>query len=130
MDDFFEIDWIKAETIINGLSSFDQSIRSTETKYIKLNTKTPNIFCHLNEFDDFFIHFDRGDKKTEGEKKFSFLKCKQKSNGIKKVWVLVFSFMYLVSVDPMDRSIIKYLKYFTLISSFILILLHSHLTSF
>jgi hypothetical protein len=23
---------------------------------------------------------------------------------LKKIWVLVFSFMYLVSVDPMDRS--------------------------
>ena len=46
-----------------------------------------------------FYTLDRGDKKTEGEKKFSFLKCIQKSN------VLVFSFMYLVSVDPMDRSI-------------------------
>ena len=24
-------------------------------------------------------------------------------------WVLVFSFMYLVSVDPMDRSIVGYI---------------------
>ena len=48
-----------------------------------------------------FVQFD---KKTEGEKKFSFLKCIQKSNVIKKNWVLVFSFMYLVSVDPMDQS--------------------------
>ena len=59
------------------------------------------------KFGDFFIHFDQGDKTTEGEKKmFSFLKCIQKSNVILKNWVLVFSFMYLVSVDPMDRSII------------------------
>ena len=51
----------------------------------------------------------RGDKKTEGEKKFSLLKCIQKSNVIKKkrIWVLVFSFMYLVSVDPMDRSLMS-----------------------
>ena len=52
-----------------------------------------------------FIHFDRRDKKTEGEqKKFSFLKSILKLNAIKKNWVLVFSFMYLVSVDPMNKS--------------------------
>ena len=46
---------------------------------------------------------DRGDKKTEGEKKFSLLKCIQKLNVIKrKIWVLVFSFMYLVLVYAMD----------------------------
>ena len=28
---------------------FDLSIASTKTKYIKLNTKTQNIFCCLNE---------------------------------------------------------------------------------
>ena len=51
----------------------------------------------------FFINFDRGDKKTEGEKKFSFLKCIQKLNVIKKIiQVLVFGFMYLVLVDAMD----------------------------
>jgi hypothetical protein len=84
------------------------SIASTKTKYIKLNTKTQNIFRFVNEnLTTFFIHSDRGDKKTEGEKKFSFLKCIQKSNVIKKNWVLVFSFMYLVSVDPMDRSYIS-----------------------
>ena len=27
-----------------------------------------------------------------------------KVESYKKIWVLVFSFMYLVSVDPMDRS--------------------------
>ena len=31
------------------LDTFDLSIASTKTKYIKLNTKTQNIFCHLNE---------------------------------------------------------------------------------
>ena len=37
--------------------------------------------------------------------KFSLLKCIQKSNVIKnKIWVLVFSFMYLVLVDAMDWS--------------------------
>ena len=49
-----------------------------------------------------------GNKKTEGEKKNSFLKCIQKSNVIFFFnWVLVFSYMYLVSVDPMDRSLVK-----------------------
>ena len=56
------------------------------------------------KFDIIFIHFNKGDKKTEGEKKFSLLKCIQKSNVIKKIGVSVFSFMYLVSVDLMDRS--------------------------
>ena len=50
-----------------------------------------------------FIHFDRGTRKQKEKKKlFSLLKCIQKSNVIKKNWVLVF--MYLISVDPMDRS--------------------------
>ena len=55
-------------------ASYDQSIGSTKTKYIKQNTKTQNIFCCVNEnLTTFFIHFDRGDKKTKGEKKvFSF----------------------------------------------------------
>ena len=53
----------------------DLSIGSTETKYIKLNTKTQNIFCYVNEnLTTFFIHFDRGDKKTEGEEKVFFFK--------------------------------------------------------
>ena len=30
-----------------------------------------------------------------------------KVESYKKIWVLVFSFMYLVSVDPMDRSVIN-----------------------
>ena len=51
----------------------DLSIGSTETKYIKLKSKTQNIFCCVNEnLTPFFIHFDRGDKKTEGEKSFLF----------------------------------------------------------
>ena len=51
---------------------YDQSIGSTKTRYIKLNTKTHFILSFKWKFDGFFIHFDRGDKKTEGEKK-SFL---------------------------------------------------------
>ena len=84
---------------------YDLSIGSTETKYQKLNTKTQNIFWRLNEnLTTFLYTLTGGDKKTEGEKKFSLLKCIQKSNVIKTIWVLVFSSTYLVSVDPMDRS--------------------------
>ena len=71
----------------------DQSIASTKTKHIKLNTKTQNIFCRLSEN----LHFER-------RKKFYLLKCIQKSNVILKNWVLVFSFIYLVLVDAMDKS--------------------------
>ena len=47
--------------------NYDQSIGSTETKYIKLNTKAQNIFCCVNEnLTTFFIHFD---KKKQKEKK-------------------------------------------------------------
>ena len=45
-----------------------------------------------------------GDKKTEGEKKFSFLKCMKKSNVIKKIWVLVFTIHIWYLAYPMDRS--------------------------
>ena len=59
----------------------------------------------------FFTHFDKGDKKTEGEKKVFFLKCITKSNVIKKrFWVLVFSFTYLVLVDAMDKSLVAKTK--------------------
>ena len=44
-----------------------------------------------------------GTRKQKEKKKFSFLPI-QKSNVIKRNWVLVFSFMYLVSVDQMGRS--------------------------
>ena len=46
----------------------DLSIGSTETEYIKLNTKTQNMFCCVNENLTTFLY--RGDKKTEGEKSF------------------------------------------------------------
>jgi hypothetical protein len=45
-----------------------------------------------------------GGTRKQKEKKIFFLKWKQKSNVIKKNWVLVFSFMYLVSADPMDTA--------------------------
>ena len=64
-------------------------IGSTETKYIKLNTKT----------------------KKQKQKKVFFFKVYTKVECYKKkeIWVLVFSFMYLVSVDPMDRTKIRFL---------------------
>ena len=86
--------------------TYDLSIGSTETKYITLNTKTQFLKITF----DFCIHF-----KKEKEK-FSFCFLVAPVKVYKKVvkfsfkqqkifWVLVFSFMYLVSVDPMDRSI-------------------------
>ena len=82
---------------------YDQSIAWTKTKYIKLNTKTQNIFWRLNENLTTFLYTLTGaTRKQKEKKKFSLLKCIQKSNVIKKNWVLVFSFMYLVLVDAMD----------------------------
>ena len=63
---------------------------------MKLKTKTQNIFCCLNENLTTFLYTltaCQPDKKTT---------CIQKLNVIKKIWVLVFRFMYLV----MDKSII------------------------
>ena len=55
------------------IHTYDLSIASTKTKYIKLNTKTQNIsFLFKWKFDDFFIHFDRGDKKKKEKKSFLF----------------------------------------------------------
>ena len=51
----------------------DLSIGSTETKYIKLNTKTQNIFCHLNENLKTFLYTLTGATRNQKEKKvFSF----------------------------------------------------------
>ena len=88
------------------MSFFDLVIASTKTKYIKLNTKTQNIFCRLNENLLTFLYTLTGaTRKQKEKKKFSLLKCIQKSNVMKKIiWVLVFSFMYLVLVDAMTRS--------------------------
>ena len=82
----------------------DLSIAPTKTKYIKLNTKTQNIFCRLNENLTTFLYTLIGATRKQKEKKKVFsLKCIQKSNVIKKIiWVLVFGFMYLVLVDAMD----------------------------
>ena len=80
----------------------DLSIALTKTKYIKLNTKTQNIFCRLNENLTTFLYTLTGGTRKQKEKKNSLLKCIQKTNVIFKNWVLVFSFMYLVLVDAMD----------------------------
>ena len=83
--------------------SNDLSIALTKTKYIKLNTKTQNIFCRLNENLTTFLYTLIGATRKQKEKKVFPLKCIQKSNVIKKrIWVLVFGFMNLVLVDAMD----------------------------
>ena len=52
---------------------YDQSIASTKTKYIKLNTKTQNIFCRLNEnFTTFLYTLTGAARKQKEEKSFSF----------------------------------------------------------
>ena len=52
--------------------TYDLSIGFTETKYIKLNTKTQNIFCYVNEnLTTFLYTLTGGDKKTEGDIFFS-----------------------------------------------------------
>ena len=64
----------------------DLSIASTKTKYIKPNTKTQNIFCHLNENLMTFLYTLTGATRKQMEKKkFSLSKCIQKSNVIKKI---------------------------------------------
>ena len=61
------------------------SIGFTETKYIKLKTKTQNIFCFVNEnLMTFLYTLIGGTRKQKEKKKFSLLKCIQKSNIIKK----------------------------------------------
>ena len=51
----------------------DQSIASTKTKYIKLNTKTQNIFCRLNENLTTSLYTLTGATRNQKEKKvFSF----------------------------------------------------------
>ena len=71
------------QTVI--LFYYDLSIAFTETNQIKLNTKTQNIFCFVNEYLTTFLYtLTGGTRKQKEKKKFSFLKCIQKSNVIKK----------------------------------------------
>ena len=76
----------------------------TSYKYINPNTKTQNIFCCLNENLTTFLYALIGATRKQKERKKVFsLNCIQKSNVIKKrIWVLVFGFMYLFLVDVMD----------------------------
>ena len=70
---------------ILGNKNNDLSIGSTETKYIKLNTKTRNIFClYVNENLTTFLYTLTGEQENKRKKKFSLLKCIQKSNFIEK----------------------------------------------
>ena len=69
----------------NERTMYELSIASTKTKYIKRNTKTQNIFCRLNENLMTFLYTLTGaTRKQKEKKKFSLLKCIQKSNVIKK----------------------------------------------
>ena len=69
---------MKAPRILPGspssFSIYDQSIASTKTKYIKLNTETQNIFCRLNENLTTFLYTLTGATRKQKEKKkvFSF----------------------------------------------------------
>ena len=51
---------------------FNLSIASTKTKYIKLNTKTQNIFCRLNENLTTSLYTLTGWTRKQKEKKISF----------------------------------------------------------
>ena len=59
----------KSKSLFNDLV-----IASTKTKHIKLNTKTQNIFCHLNENLLTFLYTLTGATRKQKEKKkvFSF----------------------------------------------------------
>ena len=63
-------------TLLNSKKSgsFDLSIASTKTKYIKLNTKTQNIFCGLNENLTTFSYTLTGGTRKQKGKKVSSLK--------------------------------------------------------
>ena len=53
---------------------YDVSIGSTETKYIKLNTKTQNIFCCVNENLTTFLYTLTGGTRKQKEKNVFFFK--------------------------------------------------------
>ena len=78
--------WVSFKKSKYFLSTNDLSIGSTETKYIKLNTKTRNIFCCVNESLTTFLYTLTGGQENRRKKKFSFLKCTPKSTVTKKNW--------------------------------------------
>ena len=62
------------DMVTSTLGTYDLSIASTKTKYIKLNTKTQNSFCRLNENLMTFLYTLTGATRKQKEKKrvFSF----------------------------------------------------------
>ena len=74
--------WSKS---FEDVSFNDLSIGSTETKCIKLNTKTQNIFCRLNENLTIFVYTLTGGTKNRKRKKvFSFKVYTYKSRKLSK----------------------------------------------
>ena len=67
-------DFFKAFGVIfdHYFEIIDLSIASTKTKYIKLNTKTQNIFCRLNENLTTFLYTLKGATRKQKEKKSFF----------------------------------------------------------
>ena len=64
---------ISCAIAVNENEMYDQSIGSTKTKYIKLNTKTQILFCYLNENLMTFLYTLIGaTRKQKEKKKFSF----------------------------------------------------------
>ena len=53
----------------------DLSVASTKTKYIKLNAKTQNIFCRLNENLTTFLYTLTGEKKVFSFKVYTKVEC-------------------------------------------------------
>ena len=54
----------------------DLSVGYAEKRYIKLNTKTQNIFCCVNEnLMTFYTLWQGGQENRRRKKKFPFLKC-------------------------------------------------------
>ena len=93
----FQFIWLLFEII-------DQSITSTKTKCIKLNTKTQIFlmtldFCIHFESKNFFFSFGFLVAPVKVYKKVVKISFRRQ----KIFWVLVFSFMYLVLVDAMDK---------------------------
>ena len=59
--------------------------RLKPNRYRKLNTKTQNVFCGLNENLTTFLYTLTGATRKQKEKKKSLLKCIQKLNVTKKI---------------------------------------------
>ena len=71
----------------------DQSIGSTKTKYIKLNTKTQIFFCYLNEnLMTFLCTLIGATRKQKEKKKFSLLKCITKLHKVEMLLTKQFGF--------------------------------------